>query len=102
MHATTIAVDLAKSVFQVSMANPAGKIIERKRLTRTQFERLIVTHPRTEVVLEACATSNFWSQFAQAHGHQTRLIHARYVRPYVRRNKTDAADADATNHPCAN
>ncbi len=95
MYATTIAVDLAKSVFQVSIANRIGKITDRKRLTRSQFERLLATHPQSEVVMEACATSNFWSQYAQAHGHQTRLIHARYVKPFVRRNKTDAADADA-------
>jgi len=95
MHATTIAVDLAKSVFQVSMANQAHRVIDRKRLTRSQFERFISQHPETTVVMEACATANYWSQYAQAHGHTTRLLHAFYVRPYVRRNKTDSADADA-------
>ncbi len=95
MHATTIAVDLAKSVFQVSLANKADRIVDRKRFTRSQFERFIAQHPSSEVVMEACATANYWSQYAQSHGHQTRLLHAYYVRPYVRRNKTDAADADA-------
>ncbi len=95
MHATTIAVDLAKSVFQVSMANQANKVIDRKRLTRSQFERFIAQHPATNVIMEACATANYWSQYAQTHGHTTKLLHAFYVRPYVRRNKTDSADADA-------
>ena len=95
MHATTIAVDLAKSVFQVSLANQANRVIDRKRLTRSQFERFISQYPATTIVMEACATANYWSQFAQTYGHTTRLLHAFYVRPYVRRNKTDAADADA-------
>ena len=95
MHATTIAVDLAKSVFQISLANQANRVIDRKRLTRTQFERFISQYPATNIVMEACATANFWSQYAQAHGHTTKLLHAYYVRPYVLRNKTDSADADA-------
>ena len=69
MHATTIAVDLAKSVFQVSLANQANRVIDRKRLTRSQFERFISQYPATNVIMEACATANYWSQYAQAHGH---------------------------------
>jgi len=95
MHPTTIAVDLAKSVFQVSIANRHNKIIDRKRLTRSQFERFIALQPPTEIIMEACATANYWSQYAQAHGHQATQLHPFYVKPYVRRNKTDAADADA-------
>jgi transposase len=45
--------------------------------------------------MEPCATANYWSQYARAHGHSTKLLRAVYVRPYVRRNKIDAADADA-------
>ncbi len=95
MHPTTIAVDLAKSVFQVSIANQADRIIDRKRLTRSQFERFIIQQPPVQFVMEACATANYWSQFAQSHGHTTKLLHPYYVKPYVRRNKTDSADADA-------
>lgn len=95
MNATTIAVDLAKSVFQVSIANSTNRIVDRKRLTRSQFERFLAEQPSARVVMEACATANYWSQYAQAHGHDTAQLHTRYVRPYVRRNKTDAADADA-------
>lgn len=95
MHTNTIAVDLAKSVFQVSFANRADRIIDRKRLTRAQFERLIVTHEPTTIVMEACASAHHWCRLATAHGHEAKQLHPFYVRPYVRRNKTDAADADA-------
>ncbi len=94
MHPTTIAVDLAKSVFQLSIANQADRIVDRKRLTRSQFERFISQQQPAMFVMEACATANFWSQFAQNHGHETKLLHPLYVKPYVRRSKTDAADAD--------
>ena len=95
MDATTIGVDLAKSVFQVSLANRAGRIVQRKRLSRRQFERFLVTQGQAEIVMEACATAHHWARTAQGYGHTPRLLHANYVRPYVRRNKTDAADADA-------
>ena len=94
MHPTTIAVDLAKSVFQLSIANQTDRIVDRKRLTRSQFERFISQQKPTMIVMEACATANYWSQFAQSHGHETKLLHPFYVKPFVRRNKTDAADAD--------
>lgn len=95
MHATTIAVDLAKSVFQVSVANRSDRIVSRRRLTRTQFEQFIAQQSPATVIMKACATANYWSQYASAHGHRTKLLHPFYVKPYVRRNKTDAADADA-------
>lgn len=95
MDTTTIGVDLAKSVFQVSMAGPGGRIVDRKRLSRRQFERFLSQQPPAKIVMEACATAHHWAREAERHGHQQRLLHAHYVRPYVRRNKTDAADADA-------
>ena len=91
MNTTTIGVDIAKSVFQVSMANSAGRIIDRKRLSRAQFQRFLAEQPKAALVMEACATSHHWARTAQGHGHQPRLLHAQYVRAYVRRNKTDAA-----------
>ncbi len=95
MNATTIGVDLSKSVFQVSLANHAGRIIERKRLSRQQFERFLAEQPPVEMVVEACGTAHHWARVARTRGHDPCLLHAQYVRPYVRRNKTDAADADA-------
>jgi transposase len=95
MDTTTIGIDIAKSVFQVSVAAPSGRVLERKRLSRVQFQRFLAERQPACVVLEACATAHFWARTAAAHGHTPRLLHPQYVRPYVRRNKTDAADADA-------
>lgn len=96
MDATTVAVDLAKDIFEVALANRAGRIIERKRLTRRQFERFLDgLTAGTEVVMEACGTAHYWGQRAQAHQLPVRLLPGQYVRPYVRRNKTDRTDAEA-------
>lgn len=95
MDTTTIGVDLAKTVFQVSLAGPGGRIVERRRLSRTQFHRFLAQQPPAEIVMEACATAHYWAREAGHHGHRQRLLHAHYVRPYVRRNKTDSSDADA-------
>ena len=95
MNTTTIGVDLAKSVFQVSVANQAGRIVSRKRLSRSQFDRFLANHEPATIVMETCSSAHHWARKATSHGHQPRLIHAPYVRPYVRRNKTDSADADA-------
>jgi transposase len=96
MDATTVAVDLAKEVFEVALANRAGRIIERKRLNRRQFERFIDTLATgTEVVMESCGTAHYWGRRAQARDAVVRLLPVQYVRPYVRRNKTDRTDAEA-------
>ena len=82
MNTTTIGVDLAKSVFQVSLAGSSGSVVvERKRLSRPQFQRFLAQQPASEIVLEACATAHHWARTAQAYGHQTRLLHPQYVRP---------------------
>lgn len=95
MNTTTIGVDVAKSVFQVSLANRAGRVLSRKRLSRSSFQRFLAEQPEADIILEACATAHHWARTAQSHGHRPKLLHAQCVRPYVRRNKTDAADADA-------
>jgi transposase len=96
MHATTVAVDLAKDVFEVATANRAGRILERKRFTRRQFERFIDTLPAgTQVIMEACGTAHHWGRHCQARDLMVRLLPVQYVRPYVRRNKTDRTDTEA-------
>jgi transposase len=95
MNTTTIGVDLAKSVFQLSLANQSGKITERNRLTRGQFERFLYQQSQSTLVMEACGTAHYWARTAADAGHEVVLLHPGYVKPYVRRNKTDAADADA-------
>lgn len=93
MDSTTIAVDLAKSVFEVAVSQRPGKVSERHRLSRGQFLRLLAEHAPATVVMEACGTAHFWGREARARGHQVRLLPPHAVRPYVLRNKTDGADA---------
>ncbi len=96
MDATTVAVDLAKEIFEVAVANRAGRVIDRKRLTRRQFERFLDSlDAGTEVVMEACGTAHYWGRRGQARGLRVRLLPVQYVRPYVRRNKTDRTDTEA-------
>jgi transposase len=96
MDATTVAVDLAKDIFEVALANRGGRIFERKRLTRPQFERFVDgLIAGTTVVMEACGTAHYWGRRCQARNLQVRLLPGQYVRPYVRRNKTDRTDTEA-------
>jgi transposase len=96
MDATTVAIDLAKNIFEVALANRAGRIIERKRLARRPFERFVDGLPAgTEIIMEACGTAHFWGRRCQARELRVRLLPPQYVRPYVRRNKTDRTDTEA-------
>src|SRR5688572_30623028 len=96
MDATTVAVDLAKDVFEMALANRAHRIIDRKRLTRRQFESFIEgLSAGTAVVMEACGTAHYWGRRCLARGLTVRLIPGQYVRPYVRRHKTDRTDTEA-------
>jgi transposase len=79
MDATTVAVDLAKDVFQVAFANRAGRIIDRQRLTRRQFERLLNgVVVDTEIIMESCGTAHYWGRRAQARGLRVRLLPVQY------------------------
>ena len=93
MNATTVAVDLAKSVFELAGADEHWRVVERARLTRGQFERWLQNRSVRLVVMEACATAHHWARTLAGRGIEVRLLPASYVRAYVRRNKTDAADA---------
>ena len=95
MHATTVAVDLAKSVFQLVVADEHWRIVETQRLTRTQFERWFVNRSVGLVVMESCGSAHHWARWLNSLGIEVRLLPAQYTRAYVRRNKTDAADAAA-------
>ena len=93
MHATTIAVDLAKDVFEIAIADQTGRIAQRKRQSRGQFKAFLQQQLKGKVVMEACGTAHYWGRLAQASGHEVVLLPPRDVRPYVRRDKTDRADA---------
>lgn len=95
MSTVTIAVDLAKHVFEIAVAGRAGTIRERKRLSRPQFEQFWSTRAPCRVVMEACASSHFWARYLLARGFEVCLLPPHYVRPYRRRNKTDRSDCEA-------
>lgn len=91
----TIGLDLAKSVFQAHGADEAGAVVFRKKLRRGQILAFFAGQPRCLVAMEACAGAHYWAREIGALGHETRLIAPAYVKPFVKRQKNDAADAEA-------
>lgn len=100
MNATTVAVDLAKSVFQLAVADSNWKIIETHRLSRSQFERWFGNREIGLVVMEACGSAHHWARWLNGLGIKVMMLPAAYIRAYVKRNKTDAADAAALLEAC--
>ena len=94
-HPTTVAVDLSMTVFELGIADRHWQIVERRRLTRRQFARFLADQPASHVVMEACGTAHHWGRVAHSHGHRVTLLPVRYVKPYLRGNKTDRTDVDA-------
>src|ERR1700740_2331955 len=92
---TTIGLDIAKSVFQVHGVDACGNVSVRRQLKRRQVLVFFQKLPPCLVGLEACASSHHWSRELQALGHSVRLVPPAYVKPYVKRQKNDAADAEA-------
>jgi transposase len=90
-----VGVDLAKSVFQLAVADGSWRVVESHRLTRTQFERWFFNRAVGLVVMEACGSAHHWARWLNDLGIEVRLLPATYIRAYVKRNKTDAADACA-------
>jgi transposase len=95
MQITTIGLDIAKNVFQVHGIDADEKIVVRKQLRRGQVLKFFASLPPCLVGLEACATAHYWSRELTKLGHEVRLMPAKDVKAYVRRNKNDAADAEA-------
>jgi transposase len=91
----TIGLDIAKSVFQVHGIDAEGKVIIRRQLKRRYVLAFFEKLPPCLVGIEACATSHHWSRELKALGHNVRLMPPAYVKPYVKRQKNDAADAEA-------
>ena len=92
---TTIGLDLAKNVFQVHGIDEAGQVVVRKPLRRGQVLGFFAGLSRCLIGMEACATAHHWARELKALGHEVRLIPPQYVKAYVKRNKNDAADAEA-------
>jgi transposase len=100
MHATpksvaasTVAIDLAKDVFELAFADADARILERLRLKRESFAHMLDNRAPLRVLMEACGSAHYWARRFGRLGHHVELLPAHDVRPYVRRNKTDRADA---------
>ncbi|TIL48205.1 MAG: transposase, partial [Mesorhizobium sp.] len=90
-----IGVDLAKNVFQLHGASMTGDVKYRKKLSRGQFFRFMSEQPSALVVMEACGSAHYWARELVKLGHAVKLIAPQYVRPFVKRQKNDATDAEA-------
>jgi transposase len=92
---STIGLDIAKHVFQAHGADASGQAVFRKKITRTKLIDFLASQPRCLVALEACGGSHYWGREISKLGHTVRLIPPSYVKPFVKRQKNDAADAEA-------
>ena len=92
---TTIGLDIAKSVFQVHGVDAAGQVVVRRQLKRRYVLAFFQKLPPCLIGIEACASSHYWSRELRALGHTVRLMPPAYVKPYVKRQKNDATDAEA-------
>jgi transposase len=90
-----LAIDLAKGSFQVCGVTADGAVVFNKSVSRPRLYQLLAEQARCVVAMEACATSHHWGRVAESHGHEVRLIPAAYVKPLVKRQKNDRADAEA-------
>ncbi len=95
MEVTTIGLDLAKNVFQAHGADAFGGVIFRKQLRRKTVLEFFAKQPECMVAMEACAGAHYWAREIGKFGHTIKLIPPAYVKPFVKRQKNDAADAEA-------
>lgn len=95
MKITTVGIDLAKNVFQVHGIDERGKVLLKKQLRRDQMAAFFVNLPPCLVGMEACGGAHHWARKLQGMGHTVRLMAPQFVKPYVKTNKNDAADAEA-------
>src|SRR5271169_2612341 len=95
MKITTVGIDLAKNVFQVHGIDERGKAVLCKQLRRAQLAAFFGNLPPCIIGMEACASAHHWARTLQRFGHTVRLMAPQFVKPYVKTNKNDVADAEA-------
>jgi transposase len=95
MNITMYGLDLAKQVFQVHWVDPDTGEIRRMALRRSEVSTFFAQRPPGVVAMEACGSAHHWGRVLRGLGHEVRLLAAQFVRPFVKTNKTDAADAEA-------
>ena len=100
---STIAVDLAKNVFEIAATDKQERVIFRRRLSRARFREFLATQEPAEVIMEACGSAHYWARTAARFGHRPTLLPPGHVKPFVLRNKTDRTDVtgllQARRHP---
>ncbi len=90
-----VGLDLAKNVFQLHGCSSTGEVVFRKQLRRSKLLSFIAELPTCTIAMEACSGSHYWGREFEALGHSVRLISPKYVKPFVKRSKSDAIDAEA-------
>ena len=95
MHTTIIGIDLAKNVFQLHAEDASGKVLWKKRLRREELVAFLEKLPPSLIGMEACGSAHHWGRVISGLGHEVRLMHAKYVKAYVKRGKSDVRDAEA-------
>src|SRR5262249_35021501 len=95
MHQMTIAIDLAKSVFEVGISDRPGHVCEQHRLSRNQLSLFLSNRPPSTILMEACSSSHYWGRQCRRFGYDVKLLPPSYVRRFVHRSKTDRADVKA-------
>lgn len=95
MEITTVGIDLAKNVFQVHAVDQHGKVVLKKQIKRDQMVAFFANLPACLVGMEACGSAHYWARKLQALGHTVKLMAPQFVKPYVKANKHDVADAEA-------
>ena len=92
-NVTSLAIDLAKNIFQLHGTDVKGNAILKRKIVRSKLTEFIANLPSCNIYMEACGSSNYWGRKFESFGHKVKLIHPKYVKPYVKRNKNDANDA---------
>ena len=92
MKSTTIAIDLAKSVFEIGISERVGHVGKRQRLSRSELAPFMANQPAATVVMEACSSAHYWGRQFESFGHEVKLLPPLKVRPYVQGSKTDRSD----------
>jgi len=95
MKVSTVGIDLAKNVFQLHGVNELGKTVFKKQLRREKMAEFFVNLPACLIGMEACSGAHYWARKLQGFGHTVKLMAPQFVKPYVKTNKNDAADAEA-------
>ena len=94
-YSTTVGVDLAKNVIQISVVSGRGKELCNRSLTRCKFAEFLCRQQPSLVAFESCASAHYWARAAERHGHEARIIPAKAVAPFRQGHKTDSNDAPA-------